>query len=133
MRTPITPKTIRRLLAADGYMHLDLPQRAVSELEKAGHAGPLEGPRQLILGLALKRLGDSDSAIEHLEEAARVMPSPVRSFAWSELAECYRDSGSEDLADFAETLGGGKRYELRIALPFGEISVESTESTPEVV
>jgi len=133
MRTTVTPKAIRRLLAADGFLHLDLPQKAVTELEKIENAGPLEGPRCLLLGLALKRNGESERAIQHLETAARIMPTPVRSFAWSELADCYRSMRSDDLADFAESLGGEKTYELRIALPFGEISVESTEATAEVV
>ena len=133
MRTPVTPKTIRRLLAADGYLHLDLPHRAVDELQKTGAAGPLEGPRQLLMGVAFKRSGESDSAIECLEKAARIIPSPVRRFAWSELVDCYRSAGSHELADLAETLGGGQSYSLRIALPFGEISLESTEPIAETV
>ncbi len=132
MRSTVTPKTIRRLLAADGYLHLELPHQAVAELQKVGDAGNLEGPRQLLLGISLKRAGDPVAATEHLEAAARVMPGPVRNFAWSELADCYRESGSEELAEFAESLGGEKTYELRIALPFGEISVESTIVTHEV-
>jgi len=133
MRSTVTPKTIRRLLAADGYLHLELPHQAVVELEKIDNAGALEGPRQLLLGISLKRAGDSAAAAEHLEAAARNMPGPVRNFAWSELAECYRDVGSYELAEFDESLGGEKTYELRIALPFGEISVESTNATHEVV
>lgn len=133
MRTTVTPKTMRRLMAADGYLHLDLPEMAASELEKVVDAGPYEGPRRLLLGLALKRAGEAELAIEHLEMAARVMPSPVRRFAWSELASCYRGMGNEDLADLAESLGGEKTYELRISLPCGEISIESTETTPEAV
>ena len=61
------------------------------------------------------------------------MPSAVRSFAWSELADCYRILGSEELADFAESLGGENSYELRIALPFGEINIESTDVMVETV
>ncbi len=133
MRAPVTPRTIRRLLAADGYLHLELPEMAATELEKVENAGPLEGPRRLLLGLALKRSGEFELAIEHLETAARVMPTPVRSFAWSELAACYRSVGSAELANLAESLGGSKTYELRIAFPFGEISIESTEVTAGVV
>ena len=128
MRSQVTPKCVRRLIAADGYMALEMNERAVSELEKADEMGPLEGPRQLLLGLALKRCGEEDSAIRHLEQAARLMPSPVRSFAWSELASCYRQTGSEELADLAETLGGDRVYELRIALANSELHICSTES-----
>ena len=132
MRSTVTPKTIRRLLAADGYLHLELPHQAIIELEKIREAGVLEGPRRLLMGISLKRCGDFAAATEHLEIAARTMPGPVRNFAWSELAECYRDSGSDELADLAESLGGEKTYELRIGLPFGEISVESTNATHEI-
>jgi tetratricopeptide (TPR) repeat protein len=133
MRSSITPKTIRRLIAADGYMALNMNERAVSELEKAEDSGPLEGPRQLLLGLARKRLGEQEDAIPHLEQAARLMPAPVRSFAWSELASCYRRSGNEELADLAESLGGEKSYELRIALAGSELHICSTDAAAEII
>ena len=133
MRSRVTPKMIRRLLAADGYLHLDLPHQAIHELNKISNAGALEGPRQLLLGLSMKRAGDLTGAVNHLESAARVMPGSVRNFAWSELASCYRESGSDSLADLAESLGGEKFYELRIALPFGEISIASADATYQSV
>jgi len=133
MRSQITPKTVRRLVAADGYMALNMPHRAVEELEKVDNAGPLEGPRRLLLGLALKRNGESESAIAHLEKAARLMPSPARRFAWSELASCYRCCGSEEMAELAENLGGDQEYELHIALPFGDLNISSTESATEMI
>lgn len=133
MRSPVTPKSLRRLVAADGYMALNMQERAIEELQKMDHLGPLEGPRRLLLGLALKRSGEEASAIPHLESAARLMPSPVRSFAWSELASCYRRVGSDDLADLAESLGGNGDYELRIALPFSELNISSTEPATELI
>ena len=133
MRSQITPKTIRRLIAADGYMALNMPERAALELQKVDDAGPLEGPRQLLLGLALKRSGESEGAIPHLEAAARVMPKPVRGFAFSELASCYRSCGSLEMAKLAEDLGGGRDYELRIALPQAELTITSTQTSAEIV
>lgn len=132
MRSPITPKAIRRLVAAEGYLDLDLPQYAVEELEKATDVGPLEAPRKLLLGLAWKRNGDPETAIPHLEQAARTLPKPVRRFAWSELADCYRFVGSDDLADLAERLGGDREFELRIALATDVITVRSTDVTSDV-
>ena len=81
MRSTVTPKTIRRLIAADGYLELDLPHKAADELSKIDHAGPLEGPRQLLMGLARKRAGEAEHAIRHLESAARIMPRSARRFA----------------------------------------------------
>jgi tetratricopeptide (TPR) repeat protein len=131
MRTQITPRTVRRLLAADGYMDLNMPERAIQELNKIVDAGTLEGPWHLMMGLALKLTGELEAAIPHFEKAARVMPSPVRRFAWSELVECYRFVESHDLAELAETLGGERMFELRIGLPFGQLCLESTESISE--
>lgn len=133
MRSQITPKSIRRLVAADGYLALNMPERAIAELEKVQDLGPLEGARRLLLGLAWKRSGEQQSAIPHLEQAARLMPSPIRRFAWSELASCYRTAGNDELADLAETLGGDRDFELRIALPFTELTISSTESATEMI
>lgn len=133
MRSQVTPKSIRRLVSADGYLTLNMPEQAISELEKVPDAGPLEGPRRLLLGLAFKRSGAAATAIPHLEQAARLMPKPIRSFAWSELAGCYRDVGNQDLADLAERLGGDGAYELRIALADSELNILSTESLTEVL
>lgn len=133
MRSQVTPKTLRRLVAADGYMALNMPGRALDELQKVQDAGPLEGPRQLLMGLALKRSAELEDAIPHLEKAARLMPAPARRFAWSELVSCYRRSGSDELADLAENLGGDRDYELRIALPFGELNIMSTDAAAEAI
>lgn len=133
MRSSVTPKTIRRLVAADGYMELNMPGKAITELEKVDNAGPLEGPRQMLLGVAKKRSGNSEGAISHLESAARLMPKPARRFAWSELVTCYRGIGSDEMANLAESLGGDTQYELRIALPFAELTISSTESASELI
>ena len=106
MRIQMTPKTVRRLLSADGYLDLGMPERAIEELEKITDAGPLEGPTQLMHGIALKQVGNFTDAITHLEKAARIMPSPIRRFAWRELVDAYRAVGSMQLAETAQKLGG---------------------------
>ena len=117
MRAQIATQAVRRLLAADGYLDLGLPERAAAELERIQDAGPLEGPRRLLLGMALKQSGEFSSAISHLEIAARKMPRPVRAFVWRELVEAYREVGAEDLAALAESLAGHADFQLRIQLP----------------
>ena len=101
MRIQMTPKTVRRLLSADGYLDLGMPERAVQELDKIEDAGPLEGPTQLLHGIALKQTSNFRDAITHLERAARIMPSPIRRFAWRELVEAYKAVGSDELAEMA--------------------------------
>lgn len=124
MRTTLTPKTVRRLLAADGFLDLNLPADAISELHRITDAGPLEGPRQLLLGIALKADGQTENAILSLERAARIMPAPLRRFAWRELVECYRAVGSEELAELAAKLGGTDDLQLRIALPCSPLTLD---------
>jgi len=118
MRTTLTPKTVRRLLAADGFLDLNLPADAISELHRITDAGPLEGPRQLLLGIALKADGQTENAI------LSIMPAPLRRFAWRELVECYRAVGSEELAELAAKLGGTDDLQLRIALPCSPLTLD---------
>ncbi len=133
MRSQLAPKTVRRLLSADGYLDLNMPERAVAELEKIQEAGPLDGPRHLLHGIALKQLQNHREAISHLEKAARLMPSPVRRFAWKELADSYKAVGSDDLSELATKLAGDCDLQLRIALPFAELTINlsmSPKATP---
>ena len=129
MRIQMTPKTVRRILSADGHLDLGLPEKAVEELEKIGDAGPLEGPVQLMHGIALKQTQNFTDAITHLEKAARVMPSPIRRFAWRELVDAYRAVGSEELANLAQKLGGDGEFQLKIALPFAQMTLNIPTST----
>jgi predicted Zn-dependent protease len=124
MRSTLTPKTVRRLLAADGFLDLDMPAEAIAELDRITDAGPLEGPRRLLLGIALKAAGRMDDAIRSLELAARIMPSPIRRFAWRELVDCYSAVGSEEMAELAGTLGGSENLQLRIALPCSNLTLD---------
>ena len=124
MRVQMAPKTVRRLLSADGYLDLGMPTQAARELDKITDACPLEGPRQLLLGIALKQSQNHSLAIQHLEKAARIMPSPIRRFAWKELVEAYRAVGSEELAELAEKLAGEGEYQLKITLPLAEKTVD---------
>ncbi len=132
MRSQLTPKSIRRLISADGYIALNMPEKAVEELQKTDHMGPLEGPRQLLMGLALKLNGQMSEAIPHLEQAARIMPSSARRFAWSELNGCYQAVGAEALAQMAQQLGGDQEFELRIALPLGELNIVSSFAQEQI-
>jgi predicted Zn-dependent protease len=100
-----------------------MPERAVEELGKIEDAGPLEGPVQLLHGIALKQTNNNRDAIPHLERAARIMPSPIRRFAWRELVDAYRAVGSNDLAEMALKLSGDGDIQLKIALPFAQMTL----------
>jgi hypothetical protein len=47
-------KMLRRLLAADGYLDLEMPVQALRELEAIEEPGPLEPAVQFLTGEALK-------------------------------------------------------------------------------
>ena len=128
MRIQMTPKTVRRLLSADGYLDLGMPERAIEELEKIADAGPLEGPTKLMYGIALKQIGNFSNAITQLEKAARLMPKPINRFAWRELVDAYRAVGSLKLAEMAEKLGGSDEFQLKIALPFADLTLDVPSS-----
>jgi hypothetical protein len=98
-------------------MDLGLADRAAAELEHIPAAGPLEGPRLLMLGMAKKQLGDFQGAVTDLEQAARIMPRPIRRFVWRELVDAYRAVGADDLSAMAEELGGDAELQLTIHLP----------------
>ncbi len=130
MRIQMNPKTVRRLLSADGYLDLGMPERAVQELDKIEDAGPLEGPAQLLHGIALKQTSNFRDAITHLERAARIMPSPIRRFAWRELVEAYKAVGSDELAEMAQKLGGDGEFQLKISLPLTQMTL-NIPATPK--
>ena len=131
MRSNLTPRTIKRLVAAEGYLELNLPKNALEELEGIEDAGPLEAPRQFMMGQALKAQNRFEEAIRSLETAARRMPSPVRRIAWKALSECYRECGNDQLADLAETLAGPAVKNVNVVLPRVEISFPQREAVSE--
>ena len=124
MRIQMTPKTVRRILSADGYLDLGMPERAIEELDRIEDAGPLEGPVQLLHGIALKQTQNHRDAITHLEKAAR-----IRRFAWRELVDAYRAVGSDALADMAQKLGGDGEFQLKISLPFADLTLNIPTSS----
>jgi predicted Zn-dependent protease len=124
MRSQLTGRTLRRLLAADGYLEFNLPGRAITELQKTGEAGPLEGPRQLLWGVALNQNSQPEAAIKHLEKAARLLPPSARCCAWKELESAYLQVGSHDLAELASKLAGNTEFDQRPVLQQTSTGVE---------
>lgn len=127
MRATISPRVIRKIIAADGYLDLGMPAEALAELESIEAAGLYEAPRQYLMGRALKMLDRLDDAIRPLEEAARRMPGQYRKLAWAELTECYRHLGSEELAKIAESLAGTAEAGTthRLVLPEMDICLDN--------
>ncbi len=102
MRYLPTKKTVRALFAAEGYLELQLPQRALLELDRLEASGELEPYSLYLRGQALQQLDRYEEAIDALHEAARTIPSPFNRKVWEDLSQCFRHQGLEELADVAE-------------------------------
>jgi tetratricopeptide (TPR) repeat protein len=102
MDVNLVPKTIRRLQAAEGYLELNLPERALAELNAIQDQGPFEPAIALLEGEALKIQERYDDALVPLKRAATMIPSPLNKRAWRSMSECYRLSGRDELAEIAE-------------------------------
>jgi hypothetical protein len=104
-RQLVPQRIVRRLIAAEGYLELDLPSRSLAELDQIGHpseAGLLEPYVHYLRGESLKDLERFHDAINFLHEAARTIPAPFNSSAWLSLGECFRHDGQPILAEVAE-------------------------------
>jgi tetratricopeptide (TPR) repeat protein len=95
-------KTIRRLQTAEGYLELDLPERALAELSSIQDQGPFEAAIALLQGEALRTQERYDEALVPLKRAAKLIPSPLNKRAWRSICECYRSSGRDELAEIAD-------------------------------
>ncbi|HEX4070434.1 MAG TPA: hypothetical protein VHX68_04675 [Planctomycetaceae bacterium] len=102
MDVNLVSKTIRRLQAAEGYLELNLPQRARAELKAIEDQGPFEAAVALLEGEALKIEERYDEALVPLKRAATMIPAPLNKRAWRSLSECYRNSGRQELAEIAD-------------------------------
>ncbi len=100
--TPQQRRVARRILAADGYLDLNMPTHALRELDRIEDAGAFEASVFYLRGCALKANGEFQSAIPWLEEAARMIPAPLSRFAWKALGECYRAQGDTAMAELAQ-------------------------------
>ncbi len=95
-------KTIRRLQTAEGYLELNLPDRALTELSSIQDQGPFEAAIALLQGEALKTQKRYDEALVPLKRAATMIPSPLNKRAWRSISECYHSSGRDELAEIAD-------------------------------
>ncbi|HEV8004130.1 MAG TPA: tetratricopeptide repeat protein [Planctomycetaceae bacterium] len=96
------PRTIRLLQRAEGYLELQLPVRAIAELDAIADAGPFEPAVALLRGEALKSQQRYDEALAPLKQAATMIPAPLNKRAWRSLSECYRQTGRNELAEIAD-------------------------------
>ena len=105
----LSPKVLRQLAAAEGYLDLGMPQHALDELAAVTDPGKLEAPLHYLRGEALKAQERYGEAIAPLQKAAQLIPAPHNKVAWLSLSECFRHRGQIDLADLAETFANSQQ------------------------
>ncbi len=98
----VSPRVARRISAAEGYLDLDMPVRAMRELEAITEPGPYEPTVEYMKGEALIAQRRFSEAIGPLKRAVQLIPPPHNREAWKSLGECYRLRGDEELADVIE-------------------------------
>ncbi|MFK7778582.1 MAG: hypothetical protein QM501_10810 [Gimesia sp.] len=114
----IPQKTIRRLMAAEGYLELGMPIQALRELDKVSDPGSLTASYSYLRGESLKRIGRYSEAIKPLQYAADLLPIPHSQLPWKSLSDCYRESGQNDLANNAEKTADEIASEAKVHLRF---------------
>jgi hypothetical protein len=105
------PRTIRLLQRAEGYLELQLPVRAIAELDSIADAGPFEPAVALLRGEALKSQERYAEALIPLKQAATMIPAPLNKRAWRSLSECYRHTGRDELAEIADLVINAEEVE----------------------
>ena len=102
---PLAAKTVRQLMAADGYLQLGLPAAALAELDGVDRCGPLASARDYLVGQALMADDRHEDALEPLRRAAEAIPAPWNRAAYESLSECFRATGQETLAEVTDLWG----------------------------
>ncbi len=120
----IPQKTVRKLIAAEGYLELGMPLQALRELDKVTDPGSLTASYSFLRGESLKRVGRYSEAIEPLQYAADLLPIPHSQLPWKSLETCYRESGQSELADTAERTADEIASEANIHLRFDPLGAQ---------
>ncbi len=109
MTPQIARKQIRRLVAAEGYLELGMPEHALRELEVIDRQSPLHASAQYLRGWAFKDQELYNDAIGPLQQAAELIPAPHNFAIWMLLSECFRSRGQEDVAVLVESFANSSR------------------------
>ncbi len=114
----VSQKTVRRLMAAEGYLELGMPVQALRELDKISDPKSFTASYSYLRGESLKRIGRYTEAIKPLQYAADLLPIPHSQLPWKSLGACYRESGQEELAETAEQTANEIASEAKVHLRF---------------
>ncbi len=109
MRTPHEKKptsdsrVLRRLVAAEGYLELEMAEQALSELGGIEDPGPYEAEFHYLRGEAFRAQKRFAEAIEPLARAASLLPPMYKPFALRALGQCFRELGDVARAEMTES------------------------------
>ncbi len=77
MATRLNDRTVRRLSEAEGYLLLDMPQRALEILQSRPDWATMRFEASFLIGEALRQIGKFREALVSLERAAALKPGHV--------------------------------------------------------
>ena len=98
-----SPKILKRLIAAEGYLELGMFEHALGELDAIEDRSDCAGPWLFLRGQSLQAMERYDEAIDSLNRAAQLFPFPHSKHIWQALSECCREGGNDELAEVAAT------------------------------
>lgn len=131
--TDVSPRILRRLTAAEGYLDLEMPRHALAELDSLDDYGPFEAPMQFLRGQALKAEHRFEEAIGPLQRAAELIPAPHNRDAWLSLSECFREQGRVALADALEKFAESAQQAYAVPLFNLTIQIEPIPLGDDVI
>lgn len=88
MSSPANDRIVRRLDQAEGFLMLDLPERALEILQGHGEWATMQFEASFLTGEALRRLGRHREALLALERASALKPTHLG--AAIALGWCYK-------------------------------------------
>lgn len=112
----VQPTTVRRILAAEGYLELGMPLQAERELAQIPAGTPLEGPRQFLRGHVCRLTNREEEATKCFRASAHHMPPPVAMAIWSALHDAYRSAGAVNDARAAYLHGAKAAAQVQAAV-----------------
>lgn len=102
MRFQLSPKIVRKIVAADGYLDLKMPEQAIEELNQIEFAGEMQPAVDFVMGQALMMAEKYTEATDYLQMAAENIPEPFSQSAWMMLSDCFRKNGQIELAEIVD-------------------------------
>lgn len=133
MQVDTSPRLMRRLAAAEGYLDLEMPEQALRELDAITEPGAWEATVEYLTGEALVAQRKFDEAIPRLKRAAELIPAPHGQEIWESLSDCYQARGDAELAELTRLFAHSTSPEARRILEVLSITISLEENLDALI